>query len=132
MSLLDVDDDATSLLQEVGLPADLILEITECCKEEWLRRLDWLCLGLIEENGIDVVLAFVQEFGVRNLQGFEDSYQGIYQSKADFLEEYMNKAVSDLPEFLVIDWELSFDNTDFIWVASAHEGGGGYVFGSDF
>ena len=82
-----------------------------------------------EEYSYGAVDAFIEEFGLHSLVGdnFQNSYQGQYDSKADYAESYVSDCyVVDLPSFLEIDWEASFENLDVVFSSN------GYVFDNQF
>lgn len=82
-----------------------------------------------EEYSYEAVDAFIEEFGLHSLVGdhFQDSYRGQYDSKADYAESYVSDCyVVDLPSFLEIDWEASFNNLDVVFSKD------GYVFDNQF
>jgi hypothetical protein len=82
-----------------------------------------------EEYSYDAVDAFIDQFGIHSLVGdnFQDSYRGQYDSKADYAESYVSDCyVVDLPSFLEIDWEASFNNLDVVFSSN------GYVFDNQF
>ncbi len=76
-----------------------------------------------ENLGYDVVDAFVEEFGLSDVEHAEEAYVGEYRSEADFAEEYTSEQYN-IPDFVVIDWEATFQQNlryDFTFV-------NGYVF----
>ncbi len=82
-----------------------------------------------EEYSYEAVDAFIDQFGIHSLVGdnFQDAYRGQYDSKADYAESYVSDCyVIDLPSFLEIDWEASFDNMDVVFSSN------GYVFDTQF
>ena len=82
-----------------------------------------------EEYSYGAVDAFIEEFGLHSFtsSGFEDAYRGQYDSKADYAESYVSDCyVVDLPSFLEIDWEASFNNLDVVFSSN------GYVFDNQF
>jgi Antirestriction protein (ArdA) len=82
-----------------------------------------------EEYSYEAVDAFIEEFGLYSLVGdnFQDSYRGQYDSKADYAKSYVSDCyVVDLPGFLEIDWEASFNNLDVVFSSN------GYVFDTQF
>jgi hypothetical protein len=82
-----------------------------------------------EEYSYGAVDAFIEEFGLHSFtsSGFEDAYRGQYDSKADYAESYVSDCyVVDLPSFLEIDWEASFNNLDVVFSSN------GYVFETQF
>lgn len=83
-------------------------------------------VDLGEEYAYDAVEAFIEYFGIEQLNGFQDAYRGRYESKGEFAEQFVSDCYCvDIPAFLEIDWEASFDNLDFIYQD-------GYVFDSQF
>ena len=79
-----------------------------------------------ESNSYEAVDAFIEEFGVDYLGGFEDAYRGEWSSKGDYAEEYVSSCYSvDFPGFVEIDWENTFDNLDCVY-------SNGFVFESQF
>jgi hypothetical protein len=82
-----------------------------------------------EEYSYEAVDAFIDQFGLHSLvdDNFQDSYRGQYDSKADYAESYVSDCyVVDLPSFLEIDWEASFNNLDVVFSKD------GYVFDTQF
>jgi len=82
-----------------------------------------------EEYSYEAVDDFIDQFGIHSLVGdnFQDAYRGQYDSKADYAESYVSDCyVIDLPSFLEIDWEASFDNMDVVFSSN------GYVFDTQF
>ena len=67
----------------------------------------------LENNSAEAVQAFIELYGEENVEHFEDSYQGEYVSGALFAESIVDDCyhgVEDLPSFVVIDWEATWDN----------------------
>jgi hypothetical protein len=86
---------------------------------------DYCELG--EEYSYDAVDAFVAEFGIQSIAGFEDAYRGGYSSKADYAEQYVTDCyTTDLPGFVEVDWEATFDNMDCVFTED------GFVFDTQF
>ena len=89
---------------------------------------DWADLD--ESNDQDAIAEFVEEFGIENVKHFEDSYHGQYDDEADFAEAFYSDTEStQLPEWVVVDWQASFDRNlyyDFTVTSS------GYVFANHF
>lgn len=81
-----------------------------------------------EDIGYDVVDAFIEYHGVAYVEHVRDAYRGTYDSGANFAEEYYNDVYGDVPSFLVVDWEATWEQSlsyDFDFVD-------GYVFDSSF
>jgi len=82
-----------------------------------------------EEYSYEAVDAFIEEFGLHSFtfSCFEDAYRGQWESKAHYAENYVSDCyVVDLPSFVEVDWEASFENLDVIF------NGNGYVFSTQF
>ena len=81
-----------------------------------------------ESIGYDVVDAFIEYHGdVSYVDHVEEAYYGVYDSGADFAEDYYND-IGEVDAFLVVDWEATWEQSltyDFDFVD-------GYVFRSSF
>ena len=115
------------LLEDSYCLEDIVEFIDENSEEDFRKYYeDYVTLG--EEYSYGAVDAFIEEFGLYTLTttAFEDSYRGQYDSKADYAEQYVSDCyVIDLPGFLEIDWEATFDNMNEVFC-------NGYVFDSQF
>ena len=79
-----------------------------------------------ESISYEAVDAFIEEFGIQSLGGFEDAYQGEWSSKGQYAENYVTDCyTTDLPGFVEVDWEATFDNMDCVYVD-------GFVFDTQF
>ena len=106
-----------------------IVEFIDANSEAVFRSYYQIYVETGEEYSYEAVDAFIEEFGLHSLAGdnFQDSYRGQYDSKADYAESYVSDCyVVDLPSFLEIDWEASFNNLDVVFSSN------GYVFDNQF
>lgn len=81
-----------------------------------------------ENIGYDVVDAFVGYHGISCVEYAGDAYRGVYDSEADFAEEYTTDVYGDVPGFVVVDWQATWDHNlryDFDFID-------GFVFNSNF
>jgi hypothetical protein len=82
-----------------------------------------------ESLGYDVVDAFVKHHGdMSYVEYVRDAYRGVYNSEAEFTEEYYNDVYGEIPVMLVVDWEATWNSGmryDFDFVD-------GFVFSSQF
>jgi hypothetical protein len=70
--------------------------------------------------------AFIEEFGVDYLSGFEDAYRGEWDSKADYAENFVSDCYClDIPIFVEVDWEKTFNNLGCVY-------SNGFVFDTQF
>jgi len=117
----------TELLEDSYCLEDIVEFIDENSEEDFRKYYeDYVTLG--EEYSYGAVDAFIEEFGLYTLTttAFEDSYRGQYDSKADYAEQYTTDCYCvDLPGFIEVDWEASFDNLDCVYC-------NGYVFDTQF
>ena len=116
------------LLEDSYSLEDIINFIDENSEEDFRKYYEDYCT-IGEEISYEAVDAFIEEFGLQSFSptAFEDSYRGQWESKAQYAENYVSDCyVVDLPGFLEIDWEASFENLGVIF------NGNGYVFGTQF
>jgi len=64
---------------------------------------------------LEAIEAFVEEFGVENINSFEDAYCGSYRDGAHFAQELVtdqmsSMAAANIPDFVEINWEATWDN----------------------
>ena len=82
-----------------------------------------------ERIGYDVVDAFVKYQGsMCYVENVEDAFRGVYYDGATFAEEYYNDIYGEVPAFLVVDWDATWEQSlryDFDFVD-------GYIFSSSF
>lgn len=74
--------------------------------ETWEQITDQLGVGN------EVIEAFVEEFGIDSIDGFEDSYQGTWGSGAEYARDFVEGAwnIDNIPGFVEIDWEATWEN----------------------
>jgi hypothetical protein len=81
-----------------------------------------------EEYDYAAVDAFVDEFGIQNIESFQDAYYGQYDSEEEFAEQYTGDVYGEPPAHLVIDWQQTWATNlsyDFTFAD-------GYIFNSNF
>ena len=81
-------------------------------------------VDLGENHSYTAVDAFIESFGIDCLDDFEEAYYGEYDTPADFAEDYMNSMGYEIPDFVVVDWNGTWEQNlrhDFIYE-------NGYVF----
>lgn len=66
--------------------------------------------NLLETYPASAIVAFIELYGESYLNDFESSYRGAYESGADFAQEMYNELHGDLPLWISVDWEDSWDN----------------------
>lgn len=79
-----------------------------------------------EQYSYDAVDAFVAEFGIADIESFEDAYRGAYESKGDYAEQFISDCYAvEIPGFVEIDWEATFNNMDCVYAD-------GFVFDTNY
>lgn len=112
-NLSDSASNLISVLQEDNHDLDDMLNfIEQYCQEDFVAHYEeYVRLGSIaEEYSYTAVDAFIDEFGIDALDGFEDSYQGEYESGADFAEQMCDDMGYKVPDFVVVDWENTWES----------------------
>jgi hypothetical protein len=95
----------TELLTVKGILNNDTLEDDEI-SEEYQEKYSELC----DCYGKDAVDAFLEIWEESDLDGFKDSYQGRYDSEADFAEQTTIDCYGlDVPSYVVIDWQATWD-----------------------
>ena len=88
-------------------------------------------LQAVDEYGEEVVESFIEIFDINCIGSLSDSYQGQYDSGAEFAEE-LARDCCDIPRemssWIEIDWKASWDNLDYDYT----EGSGGHIFSQNF
>jgi hypothetical protein len=65
-----------------------------------------------ENIGYDVVDAFVKYHGSMSyVEHVEDAYRGCYDDEETFAEEYYTEIYGEVPSFLVVDWEATWNSS---------------------
>ena len=65
---------------------------------------------LLENYPAPAIRTFIELNGECYIESFEDSYRGEYESGADFAQELYEELHGDLPIWISVDWEDSWDN----------------------
>jgi len=82
---------------------------------------------LLENYPASAIRTFIELNGECYIESFEDSYRGEYESGADFAQELCNEWGTDLPSFVVVDWEATWHN-----LRDDYEEQDGYIFYKHF
>lgn len=124
----DLQADITEMVNEAGYPLDDIRDFVETYGAEAYANGHYVTwCQLTEELGAtnEAIEAFIEEFGIHSLDGFEDSYRGEYGSEAGFAEQYTTDCYTlNMPEWVVIDWQATWDTE----LSGSFTYNNGYVF----
>lgn len=129
----DLQGDITEMVNENGYPLSDIGDFIEQYGAEAYASGHYATWCQLEEQcgaPTEAVEAFVEEFGIDSIDGFEDSYYGEYGSESEFAEEYTdsNHSMGRIPSWVVIDWQATWDSAlcyDFVY-------NNGYVFSQNW
>ena len=86
---------------------------------------------LVDDYGQELVDEFAEHFDVDSIEHFEESYQGQYNSGAEFAEQLAVdccEVPSNLSSWIEIDWKASWDNLSFDYTELSN----GYIFSQNF
>lgn len=108
------DGDIYNFIEQYGEDA------LESCYEDYVK--------LSEEYSYEAVDAFCSEFDVENIGNFQDAYYGEYETPEIFVENYVNETEVSVPDYLVVDWEATW-NSSFQYDFSFVEG---FIFNKNF
>lgn len=127
-NLSDSAANLISVLVEDNYDVDDMLNfIEQYCQEDFVAHYeDYVRLG--EDYSYNAVEAFIDEFGIDALDGFEDSYQGEYESGSHFAEQMCDDMGYKVPDFVVVDW----DNTWETNLSYDYAFNDGFVFNKNF
>ena len=87
--------------------------------------------AMVDDLGIDVVSAFLENFDIENVSSCRDAYMGRYESGAEFAQsiaEDCGDVPRNMSSWIEIDWKASWDNLSYDYVISDE----GYVFSQNF
>ena len=81
---------------------------------------------MVEEYDQETVDSFIEVFDLMDVEHLKDAYMGHYHSGAEFAEAFVSDGGyvhSDLPYWIEIDWEKTWDNLSYDYTES-----NGYIF----
>ena len=129
---LEMTDSVTELFNELvddGHDADeLQAFIDEYGKSQFVDYIEEY-LQAVDEYNEEVVESFLEIFDIESIGSLSDSYQGQYDSGAEFAQSIVNDCYTmDMPSWVEVDWKATWDNLDYDYT----EGSGGHIFSQNF
>ena len=131
---LEMTDSVTELFNELvddGHDADeLQAFIDEYGKSQFVDYIEEY-LQAVDEYNEEVVESFLEIFDIESIGSLSESYQGQYDSGAEFAEQLAQDCCEvprDMSGWIEIDWKASWDNLDYDYT----EGNGGHIFSQNF
>ena len=89
-------------------------------------------LQAVDQYGEEVVESFLEIFDIDSIGSLSESYQGQYDSGAEFAEQLARDCCDirdeHISSWIEIDWKASWDNLDYDYT----EGSGGHIFSQNF
>ena len=129
---VEMTDSVTELFNELvddGNDADdLQAFIDEYGKSKFVDYIEEY-LQAVDEYNEEVVESFIEIFDIESIGSLSDSYQGQYESGADFAQSIVSDCYTmDMPSWVEVDWKATWDNLDYDYT----EGSGGHIFSQNF
>ena len=87
--------------------------------------------AMVDDIGIDVVEAFLENFDIADVSSCRDAYQGQYNNGAEFAEQLAEDCCMvprEMSSWIEIDWKASWDNLDYDYVECSN----GHIFSQNF
>ena len=114
-----------------GWDEDQLVDFVERFGEEKFKLDFEDYAAMVDDIGIDVVEAFLENFDIADVSSCRDAYQGQYESGADFAEQLATDCCEvprDMSGWIEIDWKASWDNLDYDYVECSN----GHIFSQNF
>ena len=86
--------------------------------------------AMVDDIGIGVVSAFLENFDIADISSCRDAYMGCYESGAEFAQQMAEDCgeVGSNSSWIEIDWDKSWDNLSYDYV----ESNDGHIFSQNF
>ena len=110
-----------------GWDEDELVDFIETYGEEKFKLYFEEYADMVDDIGIDVVSAFLENFDIADISSCRDAYQGCYESGAEFAQsiaEDCGEIGRGMSSWIEIDWKASCDNLSFDYFESED----GYIF----
>ena len=114
-----------------GWDEDELVAFVERFGEEKFKLYFEEYADMVDDIGIGVVEAFLDVFDIDSISSCRDAYMGCYESGAEFAQqiaEDCGDVPRNMPSWIEIDWEKSWDNLDYDYVESTD----GHIFSQNF
>ena len=113
---------------EIEVLEDFIKEHGESQFIEYIEEY----LQAVDQYNEEVVESFLEIFDIDSIGSLSESYQGQYNSGAEFAEQLARDCCDirdeHISSWIEIDWKASWDNLDYDYT----EGSGGHIFSQNF
>ena len=134
VEMTEYSDETIELIDELvadGNDHDVLENFIEEHGESYFQSYIEDYLQAIDQYDEEVVESFLEIFDIDSIGSLSDAYMGQYDSGAEFAQsiaEDCGEVPRDMPSWIEIDWEKSWDNLDYDYTQSI----GGHVFNQNF
>ena len=114
-----------------GWDEDELVGFIEIYGEEKFKLYFEEYADMVDDIGIGVVLAFLENFDIADVSSCRDAYQGQYNNGAEFAEQLAIDCCEvprEMSSWIEIDWKASWDNLDYDYVECSN----GHIFSQNF
>ena len=114
-----------------GWDEDELVAFVERFGEEKFKLYFEEYADMVDDIGIGVVESFLDVFDIDSISSCRDAYMGCYESGAEFAQqiaEDCGDVPRNMPSWIEIVWEKSWDNLDYDYVESTD----GHIFSQNF
>ena len=104
-----------------GWDEDELVDFIEEHGEEKFKLYFEEYADMVDDIGIDVVLAYLENFDISDVSSCRDAYQGCFESGAEFAQQLAEDCCEvprDMSSWIEIDWKASWDNLSFDYFES--------------
>ena len=115
---------------ELGWRWNLLLLLKDFGEEKFKLYFEEYA-DMVDDIGIGVVESFLDNFDIADISSCRWRLYGLYESGAEFAQqiaEDCGDVPRNLPSWIEIDWEKSWDNLDYDYVESTD----GHIFSQNF
>ena len=113
-----------------GWDEDELVAFVERFGEEKFKLYFEEYADMVDDIGIGVVLAFLENFDIADISSCRDAYMGCYESGAEFAQQIAEDCgeVGSNSSWIEIDWDKSWDNLSYDYVECSD----GHIFSQNF
>ena len=113
-----------------GWDEDELVAFVERFGEEKFKLYFEEYANMVDDIGIGVVEAFLDNFDIDDISSCRDAYMGCYESGAEFAHQIAEDCgeVGSNSSWIEIDWKASWDNLSYDYVESDN----GHIFSQNF
>ena len=104
-----------------GWDEDELVGFIEIYGEEKFKLYFEEYADMVDDIGVDVVSAFLNNFDIESVSSCRDAFHGHYNSGAEFAEQLAIdccEVPSNMSSWIEIDWKASWDNLSFDYFES--------------